>query len=327
MTSNRVALLYFVLALGCSRAATSARPPVVQNPTLAVERSEQLAEIPLAGASARFPAPARHFRSVKSNRDGTVVTVGATATSDAQEYTLGHLIRESAPRGTKLNAKALAHAWLAKVHSERPVSLAGFSGFDFAGTTQQGKAARLRIYEVGQGTVMATVVREGSALDETTARAFLDSLTIRTKWSVQAFPEGRFTALLPESGIEYGPKELEAEDYLVAYGASLGNAEDQLFAVYAVALEGEGVDPDRRLDVAAEKIVESSKLIWQQGLLYEGARSRDYLLQTDDQFQRIRLIITETHIYMLLASARSSATLLDEEVKRFFRSLTWYPER
>lgn len=323
---NRVAtLLLFVLALGCGRSATSARPAAGQIPANAVERFEHLTELALVGVTARFPAPARHFRRVEQNEHGSVITIGADATSDAAEYSLGRMFRDGGRR-SKTDAKAVAHAWFAEVHSERPTSLAGFSGYDILGTTKQGRAARLRIYEVGHGIVMATVVREGNVLDEKAARAFLDSVTIRTTWSVRAFPQGRLSVLLPDSAIELGPEQLGGEKYLIAHGVSLGNADDQLFAVYAVRLEGE-IIPDRRLDLAAEAFLESSKLLRQEGLLYEGARSRDYLLQSDDHFQWIRLIVTETHLYVLLASTRSSATLHGEDVNRFFRSLTWYPER
>ena len=282
-------------------------------------------ELASLGLQARLPGPAELFDLDVGAADGPVHTQGAECTVDAQTYSIGRYFRAGRDRAQDEVMLKNLKGSLKTVAREAALAQGEWAGIELEGTDERGRPTWRRLYAIGDGFWMAQVRRPEGAFDRAAASAFFDSLVFSQPWSVHAFPEGHFSALLPDGGTLLDKKQLHAEPYTVAQLSWLGGTQARTFGVWAIPLEGDEETPDERMDRASHGLTDDgTRVIWQAPVEVDSARGRDFLTQKSDTWSRIRIIITATDLYMLQATARTKDALLDEAVPRFLASLRWY---
>jgi len=286
--------------------------------------TQPIVEVAALGLQVRLPGPAELFDSDSRAADGPMRTQGAGCTLGKQSYYVARTFRAGRDRIKDEALLKNAKNTLKTVSREAPVVQGEWSGVELEGTDNAGHGAWLRMYAVGDGFWIAQVQGPDSAFDRAAGRTFFDSIVFSQPWSVHAFPEGHFSALLPDGGVRLDKKTLHAEHYTVAEMDWLGGTQARAFGVWAIPLEG-NAPADERMDRASESLTQDGhRVVWQAPIIVDAARGRDFLSQKDDAWTRIRVIVTATDLYMLQAVAHTKEALLDESVPRFLASLRWY---
>lgn len=282
-------------------------------------------ELPLLGLRLRAPGPMAVFEHEIQAHDGPVRTTGATCTVNSQEYSVTRLFREGRNRATDDVIMASAKSNFKTVSREAPLRMAEWQGVQLEGTNKRERLTRMRLYVMGDGFWIAQVQRTAGSIDEAAASEFLDSIVLTQPWSVHAYPEGHFSALMPDGGVNVDRKALGSEDFLVAEGSLIGGSEMRSFYVFELPLADNGSTPDERMDRALSAITDAGgRVIWQAPVDFDAARGRDFLVQDKALWMRLRFIVTSTDLYMMQAVARTKEGLADKSVPRFLASLRWH---
>lgn len=316
-----------VLLLACTRAL----PPkaLVSQPASArTSEGGVSVELPRIGVRLRAPVAMKPFEFDQQASDGPMHVEGVQCEVGTQTFSVLRYFREGRDRVADAQLLAGGRNTFESVSRESELWLGEFRGLELEGTTKKGAYNWLRAYALGDGFLLAQVIQSKGAVERNSARAFLDSIAIVVPWSVQAFPAAQLSVWLPQGGIRLDEKALSAESFALAEGIFLGGKENRIYVVYSMPLSGEKMNPDERMDVGAEALIEKgTRIVWQGPIEFEGARGRDYLLESTGSWQRLRMVLTDTDLYMLQASATSKSALLNDDVQRFLDSLRWYPER
>jgi hypothetical protein len=268
------------------------------------------------------------FEREESANDGATQVEGGLCTVGSEEFYVARYSREGRDRATDAKVLAGARAALAVVTREAAVTIGEFQGLELEGTTASRAQVWLRAFPVGDGLVLAQVSQKEGPLNRASAGAFLQSLTLAVPWSLRAFPEGHFSAWLPEGGIRLGRKQLKMPEAEVAEGVWLGGSEKRAFVVLSTRLDAAEVTAEERIERGEQAMVQDgSRVVWQAPVVVDGAQGRDFFTQTRDSWARLRIVVTNTDLYVLEAEARSKEALLNDDVTRFLSSLRWYSER
>jgi hypothetical protein len=318
------ALLCF--AFGCTHARPPQAPRAHAAPVLApAPPLNPRLELPALGLEVRPPAPMELFENDAPLPDGMMHTQGVACSVGTQDYFVARYFRGARDRAKdEIMLENAKHA-LAVVSRATPIKMGEWSGIELEGKTKNQHDAWLRFYVVGDGFWIAQVERSDGALDRVAARAFFDSIVLRQPWSVHAFPEAHFSALMPDGGVRLGKKELNGGDFTVAEASWLGGSETRAYFVWAIPLGEGSLTPDERMDRGLEALGrDGNRVVWQAPLSFDDARGRDILLQNKTSWARVRFLVTASNLYMLQAAARTKDDLLDESVLRFLTSIRWY---
>lgn len=324
--TRAVPLLTCVLLVACTRAL----PPkaLVQAPASAPTSGGVSVELPRIGVRLRAPVAMKPLEFDQQVGDGPIHVEGAECAIGAQTFSIFRYFREGRDRIADAKLLENGRQDFVTVARESELWLGEFRGLELEGTTKKGAHNWLRAYALGDGFLLAQVTQPKGAIERDSARAFLDSISLSVPWSVQAFPVASLAVWLPQGGIRLDKKALSAESFTLAEGIFVGGKENRIYVVYSMPLSGEKMNPDERMDIGAEALIEKgTRIVWQGPIDFEGARGRDYLLESTGSWQRLRIVLTDTDLYMLQASAISKSALLNDEVQRFLDSLRWYPER
>jgi len=326
MNAARRCWVWLLLASSCTHARPPEAPAARTVPVLAQAAPlSPLLELPALGLQVRPPAPMDLFESDAPLPDGMMHTEGVACSVGTQDYFVARYFRGARDRAKdEVMLENAKHA-LAAVSRATPIKMGEWPGIELEGKTKSKHDAWLRFYVVGDGFWIAQVERSDGALDRTAARAFFDSIVLRQPWSVHAFPEAHFSALMPDGGVRLGKKELNASDFTVAEASWLGGSETRAYFVWAIPLDEGSLSPDERMDRGLEALNrDGNRVVWQAPLAFDDARGRDILLQGKSSWTRVRFLVTGTNLYMLQAAARTKDDLLDEAVLRFLTSIRWY---
>jgi len=310
---------------GCAHAPRSISP-AARAPAAAVEpaATRPIFELASLGLQVRVPGPVELIERDYRASDGPVHTQGVGCTVDSQLFFVARHFRAGRDRARDDALLQSSKSALKTVSREASVEQGEWAGIELEGSDEKGHAVWRRTYAVGDGFWMAQVQRSEGKLDRALARAFFDSIVLSQPWSVHAFPEGHFSALMPDGGVLLGKKFLHAENYTVAELSWLGGSQARAFGVWALPLEGTAT-ADERMDGAAEQLVsDGNRIIWQAPVVVDTDSGRDFLTQKNDNWTRIRAIVSGTDLYMLQAVARTKEALLDESVTRFLASFRRY---
>lgn len=313
------------LALGCAH-AQKAQPPkaapiAVTQPAPA---AHALLELPALGLTLRPPGPVEIVATEQKVEDGPLQGAGVFCSVGSQDYLAVRYFRSGRDRAS--DDDALDHVRKSlKVSREAPISTGEWRGLELEGLSARGRDVWMRVYAVGDGMWLTQVEHSaGGQLDRAAARAFLDSIALTQPWSVRAFPESHFSVLLPDGGVQLDKEAMKLEGFTTGLGSWLGGVEGRLFFVATMPLAGEEA-PDDRMDRAVGELTRAgNRVIWEGPFVFDGARGRDFLMQGHDSWTRLRIIITDTDLYMLQANARTKQGLLDTSVPRFMSSLRWF---
>jgi hypothetical protein len=314
-----------LLALGCAP-AQKAQPPKAARRTapLKVVATHELLELPALGLALRPPGPAAIVETEQTVADGPMLGAGVFCAVEGQEYLAVRYFRGGRDRAG--DDEALGHIRKSvKVSRDAPAKMGEWRGLELEGMMDTGRPVWMRAFLAGDGLWLVQVQAPvGGKLDREPARAFLDSVVLTQPWSVHAFPESHFSVLMPDGGVEMDKAALNLEDFPTGQGSWLGGVESRSFVVASAPLEGES-SPDERMDLTVKALVQAgNRLIWEGPFEFDGARGRDFLMQGNDTWFRLRVVVTNTDLFMLQASARTKQGLLDESVARFMASLRWY---
>jgi len=314
-----------LLLCGCAHAPQphSPAPNAPPSAPVAAETKPALAVASL-GLQVRLPSSAELFEFDTRAADGPVRTQGVGCTVDGQTYYVARYFRAGRDRPKDEALLKNLKGTLKTVSREIVITHGEWPGIELEGTDERGRVVWRHAIAIGDGFWLAEVQRSAGAFDRAAARAFFDSLVFGQPWSVHAFPEGHFSALMPDGGVLLGKQVLHSEDYTVAQLSWLGGTQARAFGVWSIPLEGDAT-PDERMERASQILTDDgSRMIWQAPVVVDDARGRDFLTQKSDTWTRIRVVVTATELYMLQATARTKDALLDESVPRFFDSLRWY---
>jgi len=258
-------------------------------------------------------------------QDGPVRTTGAICTVNSQEYSVTRLFREGRNRGTDDVILASAKNNFKTVSRETPLRMGEWQGVQLEGTNNHEHLTRMRLFVMGDGFWIVQVQRAAGSIDEAAASEFLDSIVLTQPWSVHAYPEGHFSALMPDGGVKLDRKALGTEDFAVAEALLTGGSEMRIFYLFDLPLADNSSTPDERMDRALSAITGAGgRVIWQAPVDVDAARGRDFLVQAKGFWMRLRFIVTSTDLYTMQAVARTKEGLADPSVPRFLASLRWY---
>lgn len=314
-----------LLVLACAPAQKAQAPkPAGQAAVSKAATPHELLELPALGLLLRPPGPAAIVETEQTVADGPMTGTGVFCAVEGQEYLAVRYFRGGRDRA--VDDEALGHVRKSmKVSREAPAKMGEWRGLELEGTMGSGRSVWMRVFVVGDGLWLAQVQAPvGGQVERVAARAFLDSVVLTQPWSVHAFPESHFSVLMPDGGVEMDKAALDLEDFPTGQGSWLGGVESRSFVVASAPLEGEGT-PDERMDLTVKELVQAgNRVIWEGPFELDGARGRDFLMQSDDAWSRLRMVVTDTDLFMLLAGSRTKQGLLDESVARFMASLRWY---
>lgn len=258
-------------------------------------------------------------------KDGPLHMRGAGCTDGTQTYTIARFFRDGRDRALDETMLANSRKTLKSIAREERSKVGEWACLDLEGVGSDGQATWFRTVVVGDGFWMFRIGREAGSLDHDQARAFLDSIVLEQTWSQRAFPEAHLSVLLPDGAVHLDSKALHGEEFTLADGSWLGGKENRVFFVWSKPVSGTAT-PEERMDaVQAALINEGNRLIWQAPIEVDGARGRDFLMQGKNNWTRLRVVATDTDVYLLQASAVSKDALLDPSVPQFLSSLRWFP--
>ena len=318
-------LLGCVLLCGCTHPTSSKlqSPHVAPTVTPTVTPTTGF-ELPSLGVQLRAPCTMEIVEHEQPMQDGPMHMRGSACTDGTQYYNVARFFREGRDRakdGTMLDNTRKA---LKSISREARSNVGEWASVDLEGVANDGKTVWIRNIVMGDGFWILQVERPTGSLDHDRARAFLDSIVLTQTWSVHAFPEANLSVSLPDGAVRFGKKALHGEEFTVAEGSWLGGSETRMFAVWGRPLLG-NTTPDERMDTVQSTLNEQgNRLIWQAPIEVDGARGRDFLMQSKASWMRLRMVITDTDLYLLQASAASKDALLDPSVPRFLSSLRWF---
>lgn len=282
-------------------------------------------ELVRLGVRARGPCPLAEFASPTGDKD--VYFEGAGCRFDGQEFSVTRYLRYGKNRAADQKLFELSRKSFKTLARDAQLTLGEFRGVELEGTTPKGANMWERVFAVGDGFLIAQVSSVKGPIGRREAQGFFDSLEYAVPWSVHSFPNARLSVLFPDGGIRLDRQALHADTFVLAEASVLGGVEERSFAVYAAPLQGDA-DPETRFEAGSEAMIrEGSRVVWQGPLSLEGVRGREYLMQSKSMWTRIRMLLSDTDLYMLQASALNKSALLDESVARFFDSLRFYPAR
>jgi hypothetical protein len=284
-------------------------------------------QVPAIGLSGRAPAAAQVFELDTQASDGPMHVVGVSCEADGLVYTVARYFRGGRDRAADEQLLANSHKLLKSISRELRVDLGEMPGIELEGVATSGAPTILRSYVVGDGFWLAQVVRppgQSAAVDSAKAQKFFAALSLVQPWSTHAFPEAHFSALLPDGGVRLARHGLHVDDADFAEAVWVGGASSRIFMVWGWALQGSAT-ADERLDISTARLEQDgNRVVWQSPLVVDGARARDLLVQDARNWTRFRLIVTDSQLYILQATAKTKAAVLDDSVTRFLESFRRY---
>jgi hypothetical protein len=257
-------------------------------------------------------------------QDGPMHMLGSGCSDGIQDYNVARFFRDGRDRASDDKILANTRQALKSVSREARASLGEWPCVDVEGVANGGQAVWIRSVVVGDGFWILQVQRATGSLDRARARAFFDSIVLNQTWSVHAFPEAHLSVLLPDGAVRLDKKALRGEDFTLAAGSWLGGSEKRGFVVWSRPLLGNMTADERMDNVQTTMNNDGNRLIWQAPIEVDGARGRDFLMQSKDSWMRLRMVITDTDLYLLQASAVSKSALLDPSIPPFLSSLRWF---
>lgn len=318
-------LLGCALLCACTRATPTKAPVSPAAPAVkATAARSTLFELPSLGVQLQAPCAMELVEHEQHVQDGPMHMRGAGCTDGTQAYAIARFFRDGRDRAKDDAMLANSRKELRSVSREALGTMGEWACVDVEGVGSDGQNAWLRTVAVGDGFWIFRVGREKGPLDHDRARAFLDSIVLEQTWSERAFPEAHVSVLLPDGAVNVGSKALHGEDFTLAHGSWLGGKENRMFFIWSKPVSGDA-SVEQRMDAAQAALIDrGNRLIWQAPLEVDGARGRDFLMQSRDSWMRLRIVVTDTELFLLQASAASKDALLDPSVPRFLSSLRWF---
>lgn len=281
-------------------------------------------ELPALGVHLQAPCAMDFIEREQPVQDGPMHMRGAGCTDGTQTYTIARFFRDGRDRATDETMLANSRKALKSIAREARSKMGEWACLDVEGVGSDGQTAWFRTVIVGDGFWMFRIGRETGSLDHDRARAFLDSIVLEQTWSERAFPEAHLSVLLPDGAVHLDSKALHGEKFALADGSWLGGSENRVFFVWSKPVSGNAPAEERMDAVQTTLIDQGNRLIWQAPVEVDGARGRDFLMQGKDTWTRLRVVVTNTDVYLLQASAISKDALLDPSVPQFLSSLRWF---
>lgn len=323
-------LLVSTLLLACAHAQPTKVVTPVPPRSAAAEKSATRGEpfeLPALGLAGTAPCPPQSYELHFTIAEGPMDALGVSCSVDSDTFIVMRYFRRGRDRGDDETLLANSKNILTSITQEKRFTLGEMPGLELEGKSKKGEGIILRSYANGDGFWVAQVTHERDkpgSIDLTRARAFLDSLKLTQPWSLHAFPEAHFSVLFPDGGVQLDKESLKVEDADFADAVWLGGSERRVFVVWGWTLEGNATAEERLSEGTARVEQAGNRVVWQSPLVVDGVPARDILLQSEQSWMRMRLIVTGTNLYVLQASAKTKPAVLDDSVTRFLASFRTY---
>jgi hypothetical protein len=217
---------------------------------------------------------------------------------------------------------------LKSVDTRDPLTVGGFHGISFQGTSDDGHAIIEHVVIAGRSLFILEVDSPPGAMPVADARRFLDSFRLDLAWSVVPMPDIRCTVALPDAVLALRSKDEPGSAAMRTHNFYLGGTGEIVYYVAASHIDASVLaekTPAQLLDATAQAIgqLDGGKLHGTTPISLDGLDGRDVRgsMKSPEKEVHTRMFIVGQTLYQVGIAAKTAELVTDEGARRFLGSL------